>query len=500
MTTRSGTAPSSIARNTVFALLVQATTVTFTAATTLVVVRLLGPKGFGVFALAFGLAAIAGPVARFGVQGSLARFIAENRSDPTACAMLVRDALRLVLVTATLASTALVVAAPSIAAAYNDKSLVWPLRGMAISLLAETVFALYLSTFIALARVAVNLRLVFMESAAEAAASVAFVVAGMGAAGAAFGRAVGYGLGAAIAVATALHLVGRVSGAVWSRGRGTGSTTEIRRYALPLFVLDGLYGLYTRVDVLFVAALLSTTAVGVFSAPKRLVQTLESIGLAVANSVAPRQTASDEGSRVDAFTTAVRWLVILHAALIAPLVVWADPIVDLLLGSEYAGSADVLRWLAPYVLLSGVNPLISTTVNFLGHAGRRIPIALGALAINVAINIALLPRIGVAAAAIGTSAALWLYVPAHLRICRRELGFPLRPLLLSFLRALAAAAAMAGVLVLVGGTQSLSVGTAFLGTALGLVAFTTTLVLTREISLRRPRRWLDLWRARLLKL
>jgi O-antigen/teichoic acid export membrane protein len=499
VTTGSASAPSSIVRNTVFALLVQATTITFTAATTLVVVRLLGPTDFGVFALALGLAGIVGPLARFGVQGSVARFIAENRSDPAACALLLRDALRLVLLTAALASTALVVAAPAIAAAYNDESLVWPLRGVAVALFAETVFALYLNTFVALARVAVNLRLVFIESAAEAAATLALVVAGTGAAGAAFGRAVGYGLGAAIAVATALRLLGRVSGAVWSQRSGNGSTAQIRRYALPLFLLDGLYGLYTRVDVLFVGALLSTTAVGVLAAPKRLLPTLETVGVAVANSVAPRQTAADGGPRVDAFTAAIRWLVILHAALIAPLIVWADPIVDVLFGSEYAESAEVLRWLCPYVLLSGVSPVISTTVNFLGHAGRRIPIALGALAINVAINIALLPRIGVAAAAIGTSAALWLYVPAHLRICRLELGVPLRPLLLSFLRALTAAAAMAGVLLLVGGTQTLSVGTALLGTVLGLVVYTGTLALTREISVTHPRRWLGVWRTRLLK-
>ena len=336
------------------------------------------------------------------------------------------------LLTAALASTALVVAAPAIAAAYNDESLVWPLRGMAISLIAETVFALYLSTFVALARVAVNLRLVFIESAAEMAATLALVVAGTGR-----GR-------------SSIRSRGRLRG--WSGDRGcdraaySGSCLrrglvaterqwihrQIRRYAVPLFVLDGLYGLYTRVDVLFVGALAQHDG-------RRRVRRTEATPSRLWRASGWRwQTASHrarrhqtEDPRVDAFTAAIRWLVILHAAFIAPLIVWADPIVDVLFGSEYAESAEVLRWLAPYVLLSGVSPVISNTVNFLGHAGRRIPIALGALAVNVAINIALLPRIGVAAAAIGASAALWAYVPAHLRICRLELGFPLRPMLLS---------------------------------------------------------------------
>jgi len=501
VTTQPAAAPAeaSIARNTVFALLVQATTAAFTAATTLVVIRLLGPEDFGIFSLAFGLAAIAGLVARFGVQASVARFIAESRSDPLRCAVLARDGLRLVLLTAFLAAAALVVAAPAIANAYGDSSLVWPLRGMAISLIAETVLALYLSTFAALARVSVNLRLVFIESVAEMTATLALVVAGLGAAGAAFGRAIGYGVGAAIAVVAVVRILGRVSGAVWTREGSAGSTRRIVRYAFPLFVLDGLYGLYTRVDVLLVGALVSTTAVGVFAAPRRLLAPFEGIGLAVSNSVAPRQTSSGEGPRVDALTAGIRWLVILHAAFVPLLVVWAKPITDVLFGTKYSDSAAVLRWLAPYVLLTGINPLVSNTVNFLGRAGRRIPIALAALAVTVAIDVVLLPRIGVKAAAIGLSAGLWVYVPAHLYICWQELSFPLRPIFLTLLRALVAAAAMAGILALVGGTETVSVGEALLGVTLGLLAFGAILILTREISLRRPRRWLGLRRARLLK-
>ncbi len=120
------------------------------------------------------------------------------------------------------------------------------------------------------------------------------------------------------------------------------------------------------------------------------------------------------------------------------------------------------------------------------------PIALAALAVNVAINVILLPRIGVVASAIATSAALLIYVPAHLRVCWKELGFPFAPMLISAMRALSSAAVMAAVLMLVGGTDSLSLSTACLGTGLGLAAFTVTLLLTRELSLsdfRRAKAW-----------
>jgi O-antigen/teichoic acid export membrane protein len=471
----------SISRNTVFALLVQATTTVFTAATTLYLIRKLGTEGFGAFTLALGISGIAGLFARCGIPTSLARFVAENRDDPVGSAALLRDALGLIIVTAALASGALFLAAGPIANAYHDPGLAWPLRGIAISLFAESVLALYLSLFIALARIVVNLRVVFLESVAEAAASIALVAAGMGAAGAAFGRAIGYTVGVLVAVSIALTLFGRVSlvarGGSYPRRR-----RELLRYAAPLFVLDTIYGLLSRVDLLLIGAFLNTASVGLYGAPRRLMPLLESLALAVANSVAPRQAASAGGRSVGAFTKALRWLVLVSAALLAPLLVWAGEIVELLFGPEYADSASVLRLLTPFVFLNGISPLISTTVNFLGYAGKRVPIALAALAVNVGVDVALLPRIGVDAAAIGMSAAFCVYVPAHLYICHRALAFPLRPLAMSTFRALTAAAAMAGVLALTVRAVHFSIGTATLGYCAGLLAYTAVLVATREIA------------------
>jgi O-antigen/teichoic acid export membrane protein len=488
----------SISRNTVFSLLVQATTTVFTAATTLFLIRRLGTESFGTFALALGISGIAGLVARCGIPTSVSRFVAENRDDPVGSAALLRDALGLIIVTAALASSALFLAAEPIARAYSDPGLAWPIRGIAISLFAESVLALYLSLFIALARIAVNLRVVFLESAAEATASIALVAAGTGAAGAAFGRAIGYTVGVAVAVGIALTLFGRVSlvarGGSYPRRR-----RAILRYAAPLFALDTIYGLLSRLDLLLIGAFLNTTSVGLYGAPRRLMPMLESLALAVANSVAPRQATSSAGRSVQAFTRALRWLVLVYAALLAPLIVWAGQIVELLFGADYAESASVLRLLTPFVFLNGISPLVSTTVNFLGYAGRRVPIALAALAVNVGIDVALLPRIGEDAAAIGMSAAFCVYVPAHLYICRRALGFSLRPLATSAFRALTAAAAMAGVLALTVRVVEFSIGTAALGLAAGLLVYAAVLVATREIALTdvgRARRVVGLWLRR----
>jgi len=348
---------------------------------------------------------------------------------------------------------------------------------------------------IALGRNSLNLRLTLIESVAETGAIVTLVALGAGATGAAFGRAIGYSVGALVATYAVSRLVGQSLFAIRSAGR----TREIASYAAPMVVASGVYTFYSQIDVMIVGAMLGTRAAGIFAAPMQLVIPLAYIGQALANSVAPRQAASAQGPNVQAFTTSLRWLIIVQAALLAPILVWPEEITHLLLGPQFAQSAEVLRALAVFIFLRGMGPLISTTVNYLGRAQQRIPIVFGALALMAAIDIVLLPRIGVVAAAIGASAAYSVYVPAHLVICWRVLGFDVRPLAQTVRRALAATGAMAGVLLALG-TGTLSIGTLIAGALAGTVAFAAVLLVTHEVSAAELRRARDVVLMRVSRL
>jgi O-antigen/teichoic acid export membrane protein len=460
--------------------LAQLTTGAFTTVLTLYLARALGPEAYGVFALALGIGSVAGLVADFGIAQSASRYLAESRSDHAKVAALLGDAFRLKLATAALAPGLLFATAGPIASAFHQPALTWPIRGIAVSLFANSIFSLFIGAFIALRQLAVNLRLIFIESLAETVGSIALVAGGAGATGAAFGRAVGYFMGALIAGALVVRLLGRSS--LRLLGPGSGRIREIARYAAPLFITESAYTLYAQVDILIIGALLSTAAVGLFSAPLRLAVPLAYPGQALANSVAPRQVRSGrEPGSVAVFQSSLRWLILCQAASIAPLVVWADPIVHLLYGAGFRESANVLRILAFYIFLGGPSVLISTTVNYLGRAAWRIPIVLFALFVNVALDVSLIPAIGVSGAAIGTGTAYGLYVPAHFWICHRELGLDLRRLATTLLRALSAAVLMGCVLYSFG-TQSLSVEAWLGGGAAGVLAFCLALVLTREIT------------------
>jgi O-antigen/teichoic acid export membrane protein len=279
------------------------------------------------------------------------------------------------------------------------------------------------------------------------------------------------------------------------------SDVGIRRiagYAGALLVIEGAFVLFEQIDVLLIGALLSATAAGLFQAPLRLVTFLHYPAYAVAAGVAPRVARHEvEGSSVDPFAGALRGLVLFQAALLAPLVIWADPLVELVLGPDYAKSAEVLRALAPYVFLAGLGPLVSMAVNYLGEARRRLPIAIVAVAVNAGIDVVLIPEIGIVAGAIGTNVAYAIYVPAHLWICRSLLDLPMRPLLVSFAKALVAAAAMAGVLALFG-TKDVSLPELLAGGVIGLAVYVGALLVLRELSRDEMRVLWASGRARLL--
>jgi O-antigen/teichoic acid export membrane protein len=230
-------------------------------------------------------------------------------------------------------------------------------------------------------------------------------------------------------------------------------TRRIATYASVLLVIDGAYTLFNQIDVLIIGAYLGASAVGLFSAPYRLMAFLAYPGNAITVGVAPRlaRNSHDEHS-VNAFSNALRFMLILQAAFTAVVLGWAPLLVKIGLGDGYAKSATVLRALAPCIFLMGIGALVSVSANYLGEARRRVPIAIATVILNLVLDLILVPRIGVVGGAIGTDAAYALYVPGHLVICQRILRLDLRAPALTLARSLLAGGVMAGLLALIGGS------------------------------------------------
>lgn len=481
---------SDVVSNTAIAFVTQVVTAALTGLLTLYLTRKLGPHSFGEFSLAIGVVGVLLVVADGGIAASAGRFLAERRRDPERVLAILGTTLTLKLIVALVVSVVLFVFAGALASAYGDAGLTWPFRGVAIVLFTESIMVQYVTALVSVERISANLAIYTAESIAETLASVALVAVGGGAGGAAFGRAIGYAVGAVAAIVFAARVFGRR--ALIPRNPDRGFVGPIVRYAGVMLVVSGAWTLFSQIDVLLIGAIVGSAAVGIFSAPLRLCNLLHYPGLAVQNSVAPR-LARGPGREPDvkAFEIALRGLVILQAAILAPVLVWASPIINLLLGSGYAPSAGVLRALAPFMFLQGVGPLISVGVNYLGESRLRIRITIAAFLIDLLLDIILIPQIGALGGAIATSVAYAVYVPAHLLICRKLLGISLRPLAITTIRALIASAGAAGVLSLFG-TSGLTVSDWILGGLAATATFIGLILAIREVT---PSELRGLWVA-----
>ena len=470
----------SIARNVGFAFAAQMVGAAATAALTLYLVRALGPTEFGAFGIALGLGALVLLPGDFGVSGSASRFIAEHRGDWPVIGGLLRDAMRIKLVVTGLLAVALFALAEPIAGAYGTQALVWTLRGMAIAIFAQSFFLLLAGAFIALGRISLNLRLVTTESLLEVVSATTLVLLGTGAAGAAFGRAIGFSVATGLGIALAIKVIGRAN---LFHGRGPeGGSRRIFRYAGALMIIDGAYALLAPMGTLLLGAFLNARAVGVYSAPVRFIVFLHYPGFSIANGVAPRlargRTTEPD---VPALVSGLRWIILIQTVLVAPTVVWARPLADILLGNGYARSAAVLAVLAPFTFLSGFAPLLSLSVNYMGEARRRVPIAIITLLLSAGLDVWLIQDIGLLGSAISSDVAYAFYVLGHLWICKRLIDLPLRPVARDLARALLAAGAMSGVMAAFG-TQHLSVAAIIAGGVAGVAVYIGVLLLTRAVT------------------
>lgn len=468
------------ARSTLLAFLTQMATAAFTAVLTVYLVRALGPQDFGLFSLAASIGALLMLPSDFGISGSTARFIAERYGDRPAIAALMSDGLRLKLAVGGVVSVALLAAAAPVADAYGEPALAWPIRWMAIAVMFQSLVAFYRYAFLAMRDASTGLRIVIGEAAVETGASVLLVVIAGGAASASAGRAVGYAFGALLAVGLTLKRFGAPAFARSSRLRE--ARRRLARYAGALFAIDLAFSASVQIAPLMIGGFLGVREVGLFQAPSRLIVLLQYPGVAIANGISPRMARSDDHEpEIHLFTKSMRYLLLIQALFVVPVVVWAGPIVDLVLGADYEESAHLLQLLGPYIFASGLAGPLAGALNYLGEARRRVPIAIGDVVVSAALTAVLLATIGLEGAAWTADVVSVAYIAVHVWLLRKLVELPLRPLALTMARGLLAGAAMAAVL-LAFGTEDLAVWEWFAGGAGGLAAFLAVILVTREIT------------------
>lgn len=177
----------------------------------------------------------------------------------------------------------------------------------------------------------------------------------------------------------------------------------------PLLVSSVSVISYFYIDQIMLAFLLDHEAAGIYAAASRISQQLYVIPVILVTAYFPRLTVIN-GQSTDEFeggmVALMLWLILLAIGVIGGVFLFADLVVDLLLGSDYAGTAQTLKIHSISLVLASINVLaarwyVINNLQILSLA-RQVMTAI----INIALNFVLIPTYGVIGSAFATLIAL----------------------------------------------------------------------------------------------
>ena len=404
-----------------------------TVVVAVVLANALGPTSFGRYRLALTAAGIGVILAGLGLAAATGRFLVEAPDDLHRAAVL-RRAVRAKAFLAFLPAAALAVLAVPIAHLVGKPD-AWPLFMIAALAIPVTDMTTWIWTaFQATRQASASLAVILSKSLVELPTALVLIGVGFGA----VSGVIAYTTANAAACGIGLYLLSTR----WLRKGNASEGPTARamlRFGRQVWFTDLAFLGFQTVDQVMLQALRGSRSVGIYDVAWQLTTGLTLLSLAISSAVAPRLADADRRFANALFAKVLSALIALYTAIAVLTVLLASYLVDVLFEQSFDYSGRILAALAPYVLLLGVAPLVSTGLNFLGIAHARRKIAITALLINAVLDVIFIHWIGTIGPTIGTGVAFAYYVLAHCLLYRRsDIAIPWRGCALSFTRGLLA--------------------------------------------------------------
>ena len=198
------------------------------------------------------------------------------------------------------------------------------------------------------------------------------------------------------------------------------------RSSIVIGLAIGLGQVFFKVDGVILALVRPAEEVGFYGAAYKFLEVADLIVAAIALSVFPMLTHYVATGNVNFRPLVQRTFDILLAAATAIsllFLLFAEQLVVVSSGREFEAGADALRLLAPYPMLFFVNALMWRVLIAAGHDRVLLKMAASVLALNIALNVALLPPYGFRAAALTAVASEVVSITASAIVLRRRMGF-----------------------------------------------------------------------------
>ncbi len=204
---------------------------------------------------------------------------------------------------------------------------------------------------------------------------------------------------------------------------------EARRWlqsALPFMLISGMYVLNARTDVVMLGALSGTDAVGLYTPATRGAELISFVLLAVNTALAPtlaRLYAEGKRAQLEASVAkSTRLITLASLPLALGFILLGGPFL-LLFGPEFVGAQGALVILSVGQLINAATGTVGMLLNMTGHE-RDTALAVGAAALlNILLNALLIPAYGIEGAAVATALSTLTWNLLLAGFVYRRLGF-----------------------------------------------------------------------------
>lgn len=352
--------------------------------------------------------------ARLGVDVSIVHFLAGARARDREADVVryLRTGLVPVVAVGAVAALALAVAAPAILAAVLRQASVPHSRALMAALAAGIPVAAAYDVAVAGTRGLGAVRpTVALERVLRPTLQVLFVGAAL---------ALGGGPVAVVSAWVAPYVVAAALGGLWLRrllpdgavradAEGPAEPAAFWSFTLPRGLAAIAQIALQRLDILLVAAMRGAAAAAVYTAATRFVVVGQLGNQAISYAVQPRLAGlvavRDLDSARKLFRLSTVWLVAITWPLFLVVAVAAPLILDIL-GPGYHSGHTVMLLLAGAMLVGSASGLVDIVLITLGKTRWNLADTAGAFAINVTLNLILIPRFGISGAALAWTVSI----------------------------------------------------------------------------------------------
>ena len=419
-----------------YELVGQIVTTVLGAALIFLLARLLGPEQYGLLFLVISILGFTKIFSEAGVANSGARYITEYKEHaPGQIRHILRTSLLYNLGTIFVVGIILIVGHRYIAALFNERELASMLLYGVLFVVFGTLTTYTRIIFQGFEEIQLSAAVHVLNILTRFVFAIGLVLLGYGLWGALTGYIFGFVLVSVLGLTTLYLKFYR--GWKESFTVETGLRKRIAEYTVPLTATGAARAFDDYIDTILIGFFLGPASVGFYVLAKQISQFLETPVYAIGFSLAPTFGAEkakkniQQASEIYERSLVSSLLVYIPAA--AGIVLVAEPTVQYSLGDEYLAAVPVLQILSIYVIFRSLTTITESGLDYLGRARSRAIIKLPTVLLNVLLNILLIPRAGIAGAAVATIISYGIFSISTVFIIYKELRFDVFSLFVNIL-------------------------------------------------------------------